>query len=127
MGQLTFAFPTQRLRVFEATVTPWPHGGTHTVYLAFLSSGGAPQTVAQAIVSDWRGAATPMLCPVYCELVEVSSMFRGNRYGEELFLGIEKHLGVKMAATAVTADGRNFLVRLGRQADALAPHLAQIQ
>jgi len=127
MSEMTFAFPTARLRVFEASVTPWLNGGLHTVYLAFLSSQGAPQTVAQAVVSDWRGTTGPVLCAVYCELVEVSSMFRGSGYGEELFRGIEKHLQTELAATAVTADGRKLLGKLGRNADALAPHLEEIQ
>lgn len=106
MGELTFAFETDRLRVFEAHVTPWVERGSSTVYLAFLKCPGAIQTVAQAIVTDDREKSVSLM-PLYCQLVEVSVMFRGKGYGQELFLAIEGRLGSPMAAAAALQTGKS--------------------
>jgi hypothetical protein len=113
MGELTFSFETKRLRVFEAKVTPWPEQQARLIYVAFLQSGGAAQTVAHAVVAD-RRHDPDFPFPLYCELIERSSLFCGERYGQELFLEIEKHLGDTLEADATTEDGKRFLKSLGR-------------
>jgi hypothetical protein len=127
MGDMTFVFETERLRVFAASVTPWEGSEPSSVYLAFLRSGGAPQTIAHAVVSDHRGRPTTALFPLYCNLLEVSAMFRRQKYGKELFLAIEQHLGAQMIAIPATDEGKAFLAALGRPSDPLAPHLVPIQ
>jgi hypothetical protein len=117
---MDFAFDTRRLRVFEATVTPWPNRPSSILYVAFLREAGPAQSVGHAIVTDQRMKMPVPLMPLYCELVEVSVMSRGNGYGQELFLGIEERLGARMAAVATTPDGKKFLRKLDRPTDSLA-------
>lgn len=123
MGETTFAFETKRLRVFEAAVRPWPDRPASTVYLAFHKEPGAAQTVAQAIVTDRRSESPPPPLPLYCELLEVSAMFRGAGFGRELFLELEARLGGRLKATASTPEGEKFLKNLGRETDAFAAQL----
>lgn len=126
MGQMDFAFDTLRLRVFEASVTPWSDRPSSTLYLAFLKEAGPSQSVGHAIVTDQRTRAMFPSLQWYCEVIEVSIMFRGNGYGQELFLGIEGRLGAKMAAIAVTPEGVQFLTKLNRPTDSLAAVIEQM-
>src|SRR5258708_939069 len=123
MGEMTFAFETDRLRVFHATVTPWDSSPPSIIYAAFLKSGGAAQTVTHAVVTDQRGKGSQVLFPLYCELVETAAMFRRQGYGMELFLAIEDKLGSKMEAIAANEQGRAVRTKLSRPRDSLAPHL----
>ncbi len=126
MGEMSFAFETQRMRVFEATVTPWP-GSEQIIFVAFFRNRTAPQTVAHAVVTDERGKTPSGLFPLYCELLEVSSFFRRKGYGTELLLKLEEHLGDAIASTGVTREGELFLNALGRPTDPFAPYLTNFQ
>lgn len=127
MNEMLLAFTTERLRVFAARVTPWLGSAQRVVYLAFFQTPGAAQTVGHAIVSDQRGVSPPVPLPLYCELLEVSAMFRRQRYGTELFQGIEKHIEGKLEGHAATTEGKAFLISLGRETDQLAQALVSFR
>lgn len=114
---MTFAFESDRLRVLTAAFRPWPNKSDSTVFLAFQKTPGAVQTVVQLILTDSRLSAQPPWDIVYCELVEVSALFRGAGYGGELFRAVEQFLGCEMVSTAVTPDGEKLLRSLGRPVD----------
>lgn len=120
---MQFSFESNRLRVFSSAVSPWPDRPESKVYLAFYKTPGAAQTVAHAIVTDMPGLADFCSVTYYCEIIEVSDMFRGQGYGRELFLAIEESLGAQMAAVAVTEQGRRMLERMGRPTDSIAASL----
>jgi hypothetical protein len=114
---MEFAFPTERLRVFEGTVIPWPDSGPRLVYLAFMKPSGAPQTVAHAIVWDLRALQEPIF-RLYCDWMEVAPHEREKGYATELFRGIEKHLEAEMQGVAVSKEGEALLRSLGKPTDA---------
>lgn len=119
MCDMIFAFETENLRVFQARVTP-NNEATYTQYSAFLRDGSTPHSVAHAFVSDWRDQPYEGLRGMFCQHLERSALFPRRGFGNELFLGIEQHLGVRLGATAVTPDGQRFLERLGRPTDSTA-------
>jgi hypothetical protein len=65
MGEMTLAFETDRLPVFQASVQPGDCSPPSIIYVAFLKSGGAAQTVAHAVVTDQRGKGTSALFPLF--------------------------------------------------------------
>jgi hypothetical protein len=113
MLDLTPAFTTSRMRVFEMRLEPGPETGLRLVYLAFRLSDGAPGALANAVILDQRGqlSARP---PLYCDWLEVCSAFRLQGYAKELFLALEGHLDGRLEAQAASPDGAALLVALGR-------------
>jgi GNAT superfamily N-acetyltransferase len=120
MGTMTPAFNTARLAVFQATVVPSTASGERIVYIGFLLSGGAPQTIAHAVVWDLREAQVPGN-DIYCDWLQVASNHAGAGYGRELFEGIENHLRVRMGAIGVTEEGKAMLRKMGRPENSIAP------
>jgi hypothetical protein len=126
MSQMTAAFNTARLRVFEASVTPWEQTGPRLMFTAFFRDAGPMQTVAHALVWDLRTYPHPPF-RLFCDLMEVSSFFRRIGIAKELYQGIETHLEARMEGVAVTPEGEALLRSLGREIDAFAPVLKEMQ
>ncbi len=113
MLDLTPAFTTERMRIFEMRLEPGPETGLRLVYLAFRLSDGAPGVLANAVIWDQRGQPSART-PWYCDWLEVCSAFRRKGYARELFLALEGRLGGRLDAQAASRDGAEFLVALGR-------------
>jgi len=112
MSQMTVAFTTPRLQVFETTVAPYGDSRLQNVYIAYQLTLSTPQPVAYATVADDRN--TPgAIFPVYCQWMQVAPPFLRQGYAKELFVAIRNRLGGTMVGDAITAEGAALLSSLG--------------
>lgn len=112
---MTYAFDTQRLRVFIDRVKPTDHNTVRTLFIAFRTDDDKPMVAANMLT--WF---VPALNCWYVDWHEVASVYRRQGIGREFRRGIEKHLGAQLHSEGATEDGRLFLAAVANPDDVQA-------
>ncbi len=99
---------TKRLRIFEERMIIAPQYTSRRVFVAFRLDEDRPLMLGNAIVMD---ANHSMGC-WYLDWIEVSSEYRLEGFGRELFTAIADSIGGVWCSTGATVEGLAFCASL---------------
>lgn len=100
-GNLQSAFETKRLRVFRVNLCPASFNTTRWMFLAFRTDVDRPRLAVSMMVSP----PNPVMPEPYIDWVETCCTERRAGLARELWLGIEKHLGMELLGDGATDEG----------------------
>lgn len=117
-GPFTPAFTTKRLRVFRMDAAPSEQNHPRCIFIACRNDEDRPMVTATAVV--WEQ------CPYqksvgYMDWIEVTTQYRREGFAEELWRGIEKHLGRDVVGDGATPEGDALCDKMCGDAEIVRP------
>ena len=107
---MKFVFKTKRMNVFMDVRKYTDHNTKRMLFIGMRTDIDCPRVAVNAMVNF----QVPHVMPYYMDWIETSESHRRIGLAEELWAGIEKHLGDEVAGDGASDAGHGLCVKLER-------------